>query len=218
MKLDGAPRSREGLSLKKFAHFYDVLKGGARGADAYLDQFTDFDVEVLRYITGKQIAHLLVDIDACIAPAYGPLKVENILHCDALQAQGVDIGIYSNCKTMDRLKPLEERNIPFYEGVHPKPAEEGFLDACAQMEFDPKKTWMVGENPNTDGGAIGVLEGMAFVAPIPEDPHFLSLKKKLIVPFQNLFRGMSIVATTHQNDRLLFSADLEIARKNWKKG
>lgn len=210
--LSTTQHGREGLSMEKAAHFIRVLSGHTRSADAYLDKFIDFDVEVLRALTGKQIDHLLVDIDACIAPAYAPILVENISHAEALLSRGLQIGIYSNCKGSERLRPLHDLDIKSYEGKYSKPDRRGFLEACERFQFDPTKTWMIGENPNTDGGAIGVLGGMAFVKPIPEDSRVLSFKKKMILSFQRALRQAGIIATTLGNDRLIGSAQVRAKR------
>lgn len=207
---------REGLSMEKATHFMRVLSGYTRSADAYLDTFTDFDVEALRALTGKQIDHLLVDIDACIAPAYAPILVENISHAEGLLSRGLQIGIYSNCKGSERLRPLLDLDIRSYEGKYSKPDRRGFLEACERFHFDPQNTWMVGENPNTDGGAIGVLGGMAFVKPIPEDPSVLSSKKKMILPFQRALRQAGIIATTLGNNRMINSSQVREKRAEMK--
>lgn len=204
-----ARHDREGLSTEKVGHFFRVLTGHTRKADAYLDEFSHFDVEALRVLTEKRISHLLVDIDACIAPAYGPILPKNIEHLERLLAQDLEIGIYSNCKGNERLRPLHDMGIRSYEGRYPKPQRQGFLEACDTFKFDPASTWMIGENPNTDGGAIGVLEGMAFVKPVPEDPRILSFKKRAILPFQKAFREMAIQATVLGNSGMIRSADLQ---------
>lgn len=200
--------SREGVDMEKVAHFLKVVRGHTRGADAYLDKFAHFDVEKLRTLTGKRIHNLLVDVDACIAPAYGPILEENLVHADLLLQQGLGIGIYSNCKSGERLTPLYDMGIRSYEGKHAKPKRQGFLDACDEFGFDPASTWMIGENPNTDGGAIGVLEGMAFVKPVPEDLKILSMKKRIVLPVQRALRGVAIHRTLSGNSSILRSEHL----------
>lgn len=201
--------NREGVSFEKIAHFMQtVFFGKTKSADVYLDKFYDFDVEKLRKLTDKKLHSILLDIDACIAPAYNEIIPENIQKIRELLSQ-IKIGIYSNCKAMERLNPLIEMGIPIYSGELSKPSKEGYLDACKEFGFQPDATWMVGENPATDGGAVGVLEGMAFVKPIPENNMNLGLKKEIILPFQKLFRYLAINATLKNNTNILKSSDLQ---------
>ncbi len=204
-----AKHDREGLSTEKVGHFFRVLSGHTRKADAYLDEFSHFDVDALRALTKKRINHILVDIDACIAPAYGPILPKNLEHLERLLTQGLEIGIYSNCKGSERPRPLHEMGIGSYEGRYPKPQRQGFLEACDTFKFDPASTWMIGENPNTDGGAIGVLEGMAFVKPVSENPRKLSFKKRVVLPFQKALREIAIQATVLGNSGMIRSGDLQ---------
>lgn len=189
-------------------HYGRVLTGGVRGADAYLDTFEDFDVELLRLMTGKRIESLILDIDACLAPPYAPLLERNITHVRKLLGLGLGIGINSNCMSGPRLEPLYELNIPSFERPIPKPLRENFLTACKDFGFDPTTTWMVGDDPSTDGGAVGVLEGMAFVKPIPGDYSKLSSKKKIMVMSKQVFRSIAILATTAGNSNIIRSEDL----------
>ncbi|OGC82042.1 MAG: hypothetical protein A2V81_02710 [Candidatus Abawacabacteria bacterium RBG_16_42_10] len=200
---------REGISSEKIRHFLATFfQGKTRDADCYLDQFTDIDIERIRALTRKRLRSLLVDIDACIAPAYDEILPQNLQKIEELLDEGVRIGIYSNCKALDRLNPLFELGIPFYDGHLAKPQAEGFLAACRTFDFDPKETWMVGENPNTDGGAVNVLEGMIFVKPIPDNLSKLSLAKRIRLPFQVLFRNLAIYATLRDNDTIIRSHHL----------
>lgn len=205
-----AETDREGLSLEKIRHFLATLfRGKTRNADCYLDEFTDIDIEKIRSLTRKRLRSLLIDVDACIAPAYDEILPKNLQKIRELLEQPIKIGVYSNCKALDRLHPLITLGIPFYDGHIAKPQAEGFLAACETFDFDPEETWMVGDNPNTDGGAISVLEGMIFVKPIPDNLAKLSLAKKMRLPFQVLFRNMAIYATVADNDKLIRSTHLK---------
>lgn len=200
---------REGMSFGKVGHFFKVMAGATRGADAYLDKFAHFDVSKLRVLTGKKIENLLLDVDACIAPPYDEILEENIAHVRGLLDMNVRVGIYSNCQSMERLRPMYELGIRSYEGKHPKPLREGFLAACDEFKFDPATTWMAGDNPNTDGGAIGVLEGMAFVDPLPENVAAMSWKKRIISPFQRFFRRAAILRSVTGNNSLITSRHID---------
>lgn len=195
---------REGVSFMKARHLLaTIFLGRTRGADAYLEKFTDFDIRSLRGRTGKRIRNVLLDVDGCIAPPYREILEENIVHVDHLIGVGVHLGVYSNCKGMERLRPLVERNIPIYSGAHPKPSKEGFLDACESMQFHPLETWMIGDNPTTDGGAVGVLEGMAFVRPVHVIPPGLSFKKRASMHGADLLRRTAIAATLLRNKKII---------------
>lgn len=179
-------RGREGITKGKLLYGLSAaFFGPVRKPDVLLKKFGDFDVVALRARTGKKIRNILLDVDACIAPAYGPILPENLAKIDELSRDGVRVGIYSNCADMPRLAPLHERRIPIYDGTKEKPEAAGFLHACEIFSFDPRETWMVGENPATDGGAIGVLEGMALVEPIPAEMKYLTVWQmvKLAVQF-----------------------------------
>lgn len=194
---------REGLDLTKLRHFFAVvLKRQAAGADAYLDRFADFDVTKLRELTGKALRNVLLDVDDCIAPHYGPIYDENLGHIDNLKRAGMNFGVYSNCKGMDRLDPLREMGIPIYSGRHAKPSAAGFLDVCKTMNFDPAETWMVDDNPLTGGGAVGVLEGMAFVKPLGLDPQYVSPMQMVKLLVAGIFRDIAIARTLQGNTKI----------------
>lgn len=189
--------TREGLNIPKITHTLGVFFAGkTAAADAYLESFIDFDPEILREVTGKKIKNVLLDIDGCVAPQYGPILPENLQQIGDLLQQGVRVAVYSNCKAMNRLQPLRDMGIQIYDGNIAKPSKEGFLKVCEIIGFDPAETWMVGDNPTTDGGAIGVLEGMAFIKAIPVDPKYVkSPLKRLAMYGANFIRDLSIRRT-----------------------
>lgn len=204
------PLSREGINLEKLMHTGAIfLNGKTRKIDAYLDSFDHIDSKRLERLTGKQIQSLIIDIDACIAEAYGPILPHFVEHIKALQNQGIKIGILSNCKSMDRLNVLKELGIPVYEGKHPKPAKEAYMEASAQFGFDPQYTWMVGDNPNTDGGAVSVLGGVIIVKAIPDNKEFLTKMKYLRSLVQNAVRALTVGVSVYKNPHLIRSADLQ---------
>lgn len=186
-------RGREGITVGKLSYVLSAaFFGPVRRPDEMLEKFGDFDVTALRARTGKKIRNILLDVDACIAPAYGPILPENLVKIDALMSDGVRVGVYSNCAEMPRLAPLHERNIPLYRDTKEKPSAEGFLHACEVFSFDPRETWMIGDNPLTDGGAIGVLEGMALVEPIPDDARYLTVWQRVKLAIQFPLRWLAI--------------------------
>lgn len=194
---------REGLDANKLRHFFDVvLRGKTANADAYLEEFVAFDVDRLRDLTGKSAQNVLLDVDDCLAPPYGPILDANLGHIDNMKRGGVNFGVYSNCKGMDRLEPLREMGIPIYSGKHAKPSATGFIEVCRTMDFDPAKTWMVDDNPLTGGGAVGVLEGVAFVKPIGVDPTHVSAKKRVKLFLSGLFRQLAMARTLQGNTKI----------------
>lgn len=196
---------REGLNFDKVAHFLSVgILGKTTDADAYLEEFTDFEVGALRCVTGKALHDVLLDVDACIAPPYGPILDKNLGHIDNLKSRGMRFGVYSNCKGMERLDPLREMGVPIYSGNKAKPAASGFIEVCQSMDFDPESTWMVGDNPLTDGGAVGVLEGMAFVRPIEVDKRYVpSRSKRAKLALSGWLRQLAIFRTVSGNDKII---------------
>ncbi len=198
-----AATDREGLNGVKLRHFMNVmLSGKTRAADAYLGNFADFDVRQLEMLTRKKIGHILLDIDGCIAPPYGPIRDENLGHIANMKLTGIGVGVYSNCQDMPRLDPLRAMDVPIYGGMIAKPAAEGFLAACQSMGFDPETTWMVGDNPLTDGGAVGVLGGVAFVKPLDVDSHYVPGKKLVPLALAGILREMALVRTLLDNTKI----------------
>lgn len=178
--------------------------GKTTDADAYLEEFTDFEVYTLRCVTGKALLDVLLDVDACIAPPYGPILDKNLGHIDDLKRTGMRFGVYSNCKGMERLDPLREMGVPIYSGNKAKPAASGFIEVCKSMDFDPESTWMVGDNPLTDGGAVGVLEGMAFVKPIAVDKRYVpSQSKRTKLAISGWLRSLAMFRTMFDNDKII---------------
>jgi predicted HAD superfamily phosphohydrolase YqeG len=200
---------REGVNLAKLTHGVDVIFGvEPLAVDAYLDRFADFDVKALRELTRKSLLSVLIDVDDCIAPPYGTILPENIEHIDRLRSGGVGVAVYSNCKAMDRLSSLRGMGVQIYAGSIAKPSAEGFRDACSSAGFDPTCTWMIGDNPLTDGGASGVLEGMVFVKPIGGFGPNLSLAKKGRLLFANCLRGIAMGSVLCGNDQVWRSHDV----------
>ena len=198
-----AEANREGLNADKIRHFFGVMGGKTRAADVYLEEFTRFDVRRLREETGKRVSNALLDVDDCTAYPYGPFPDKNLGHIDNLKRDGVGIGVYSNCKAMERLAPLREMNVPIYGGDVAKPAGSGFIEVCGTMDFDPAETWMVDDNPLTGGGAVGVLEGVAFVKPMGVNPEYVAFKKRLKLAFSGLLRKIAIARTLQGNGKIL---------------
>lgn len=220
MTLATRKNDRENLTPAKKTHFKDVIfRGKTRSADAYLDKFSDFDVEILRVKTGKKIKNILLDIDDCIASAYCEIRPENLEHIRKLISQGVKVAIYSNCESSDRLKPLRDMGLFIYEGNLAKPDPAGFHEVCRQAGFNPEETWMIGENPVTDGGAVeGVLEGMTFVKPVEKakgEKYSLKLtpKQRIKLPINRLLRKLAIRITLKDNKKIIHSKDLKAYRE-----
>jgi len=189
---------RSSFSLIKFKFLLKVLFfGRTKGYDFYLDKFLDIDIKEIENKTGKSFKYILLDVDACIAPEYDDILVENLDKIQDLLNSGVKIAIYSNCKAMKRLNPIKKMNIPIYDGEYEKPRKEGFLDVCLKFGFPPKETWMVGDNPITDGGAIGVLGGMIFVKAIPPNLKKLTIFTRMKLSLQKIVLYLSIRSTLH---------------------
>lgn len=105
----------------------------------------------------------------------------------ALRDQGLRVGVVSDTgfdlrPAMDRLglSPLLDTVVMSFEYGVCKPATRVFLAACDQLQADPERTLMVGDNPLTDSGAVAA--GMCvFLLPRPASAgprglaHVLSL-------------------------------------------
>lgn len=184
--------NRERSLTDEIASFGELLLQKDRKPDALLDRFVDLDIEKLRAITGKAIKAVLLDIDGCIAPPCGEILSENIERIRELLKSGLKIGVYSNAVQLSRLDVLSDLGIPVYDGEHPKPEKRGFLDACDFFGFDPQTTWMLGDNPLTDGGAMGVLDGVAFVKPILEKIKDLPRNKRVSFYLKKILRRFAM--------------------------
>jgi putative hydrolase of the HAD superfamily len=105
----------------------------------------------------------------------------------AVRDRGLRIGALSDTgfdlrPAMDRLGvlPFLDAVVMSFESGVCKPAVKTFLAACDQLQVDPERTLMVGDNPLTDSGAVAA--GMCvFLLPRPPQTgprglgHVLSL-------------------------------------------
>ncbi len=178
--------------------------------DAYLDRFSDFDIEKLRIMTRKALKAILIDIDGCIAPPCGEIPEENVRKVKEFLDAGVGVGVYSNCESLPRLDSLKEMGVNIYNGKKPKPEREGFREACDFFGFNPEETWMVGDNPLTDGGAIGILEGMAFIKPIPERWKDLPENKRISFYLKKIFRYLAMRAILRNGPNIITTKKLQL--------
>lgn len=178
-------------------------------ADAYPDRFSDFDIEKPRIMTRKAFRAILLDIDGCIAPPCGEILRENARKVEKLLDRDIKIGVYSNCESLPRLDPLKRMGVDIYNGKAPKPESRGFKDACEFSGFNPEETWMVGDNPLTDGGAIGVLEGMVFIKPIPERWKYLPKNKRISFYFKKIFRYLAMRAILRNSPNVITTKKLQ---------
>lgn len=91
----------------------------------------------------------------------------------AVRERGLRVGILSDTgfdlrPAMDQLglSPFLDAVVMSFEQGICKPATSVFLTACEQLQVDPARTLMVGDNPLTDSGAVAV--GMCvFLLPPP---------------------------------------------------
>ncbi len=216
LELYPAERDREGLDRLKFGFgFRVIVQGVLQGKiGAFLDRAEDFNPTAIAALTGAPVENVVLDIDACIVPPEEPIQLSALSWIDALRARGVRFGVYSNHISGNRLDPLEkEREIGIYRGKLAKPNPRGFLEVCEQMDFHPKRTWHIGDNPNTDSGAALVLGGFALVRAIPRHPQTrLNPWKWLKAPFQDRSRAVAVWRSTRDRARLITSAVI----KSWE--
>lgn len=105
----------------------------------------------------------------------------------AVRDRGLRVGVLSDTgfdlrPAMDQLglSPYLDSVVMSFETGVCKPAVKAFLTACDQLQVDPQRTLMVGDNPLTDSGAVAA--GMyVFLLPRPSRTgprglaHILSL-------------------------------------------
>lgn len=221
-------RSREGLDQAKILQALRGLTGGTRHAHAYLEEFSDINVPELVRLTEvrrgvRPVIHaLMLDLDGTLAPAYGPIPQKNLVALDRLADNGTRLVIYSNAISTinsQRLDELRARGIPFFTGAVAKPHPEGFRMVCRQYGLNHRTTWMVGDDPATDGGALNihpdgepVLGGMIFIRPIPTIPGSVKGIKKITLGVKGITRFFSLLATTVRNPQLITSTDMHLAK------
>ncbi len=221
-------RSREGLDRAKIMQAFRGLTGGTRHAHAYLEKFSDIDVSTLQRLVAirrsvrAEIHALMLDLDGTLAPAYGPIPAENLVALDRLADNGTRLVIYSNAISTvnrQRLDELKARGIPFFTESIAKPHPEGFRAVCRQYGLNHRTTWMVGDDPATDGGALNihpdgepVLGGMIFIRPIPTIPGSVKGIKKITLGVKSMTRFFSLLATTLRNPHLITSNDIRSAK------
>ena len=91
----------------------------------------------------------------------------------ALRDRGVRIGVVSDtgfdlrpAMELLGLSPFVETVVMSFQHGVCKPAATMFLTACRQLQVEPERTLMVGDNPLTDSGAVAA--GMhVFLLPTP---------------------------------------------------
>ncbi len=217
--------SRAGISVYKISQFLaNIFTGASRKAQAYLDSFQDIDIEILQYLTNKKIKALILDLDGTLAPPDSAILAPNLAKLDQLQAAGITLVVYSNATanvSPERKASLAERKIPLYSGQIAKPDPRGFLAVCQEFNLNPETTWMVGDDPNTDGGALNmqngksVLGGMIFVEPIKEIPGKIRGLKKAFIAIKNLLRSLILWLTKLNNPQLIKSNQIKAERSKW---
>lgn len=222
-------RSREGLDRVKLRQALWSFAGGARKADAYLDHFSHIDTRLLEELAAvrqglhRPIKGLVIDLDATLAPAYCAIPEVNLTALDRLADKGIKLAVYSNALSTvnaERLKALSSRKIPFFTQPIAKPHPQGFRTVCKEFGLDHRTTWMVGDDPATDGGALNthpddgepVLGGMIFIKPIPDQAGVITGTKRLTLGIKSAARAFSLFATTYRNPRIITSRDLDNAR------
>ncbi|MBI4836302.1 MAG: HAD family hydrolase [Candidatus Abawacabacteria bacterium] len=205
-------QDREGMNPEKFGFGLRVMVRGVLRdhISAYVDSVVDIDPRALTALTGKPVDNLLLDVDGCLAVPEGDILASSLAWVDNLRSRGIHFGVYSNHLSGARLAPLEAvRHIPVYKGTISKPDPRGFLDACRIMGFVPERTWMVGDNPNTDGGGARVLGGFVLVKAIARDKRRLSPWKTVKAPFQDSSRAFAVWRSTYQNPKLITSTTIK---------
>lgn len=178
-------------------------------ADVFLNYFGDINLHKLSRKTGKKIFSLILDVDSCIAPDGQEIPPENIKKMESLLRQKIKIGIYSNSHEDWRLEFLKKKGVKVYTGPISKPDKKGFLEACRIFKFNLKTTWMIGENPLTDGGAIGVLGGIIFVKPISDDLSKAKPLKRISRWIYRSLRSFAIWRMLILNRSILRNKDLK---------
>ena len=99
----------------------------------------------------------------------------------AVRERGLRVGVVSDTgfdlrPALDRLGLSAHLDavVQSYELGVCKPAPKAFLTACDRLAVPPERTLMVGDNPLTDGGAVGAgLTALLLPRPEPTGPRGL---------------------------------------------
>jgi uncharacterized protein len=158
---NGSSSEREGLTSAKISRFLSLPFQPFR-LSTYISvrRFEEVPLEIL---SRDGIQGVLLDADGTLGPHHTRSFESSVLdHVRAMLQQGLKVAIYTNAAE-DRFQTFEELGVKIVNNVPPKPDRAGF--EIAMKEFlglsDPSKICMIGDNYNTDGGAIDA--GMRFI-------------------------------------------------------
>ncbi|MBN2216890.1 MAG: YqeG family HAD IIIA-type phosphatase [Pirellulales bacterium] len=145
--------------------------------DLRLHRVEQIDVALLRRL---HIDALLLDVDCTLKPYRSQALAQSVVDwIGQLRREGIGLCLVSNGRGT-RVRPIAERlDLPLVAAAL-KPLPHGCRAAIARMEFDPRRTAMVGDQLFTDVMA-GRLAGIftILVDPIrPEqEPWYTRLKR-----------------------------------------
>jgi predicted HAD superfamily phosphohydrolase YqeG len=168
----------EWLSGSKIDWYLQCMKGWLGEKIPYRPgEFSRITPEDIRRHFWRRVEWILLDIDDCIAPAYGEILEKNSHKVRELLDVWFQIGILSNGMNLKkRAEVLRYMGVELCTPSVSKPNPQAFVEASQQIGLYPSQVLMVGDDISKDGGALQQHYGNSILAWfIPVNPIWNSL-------------------------------------------
>ena len=168
----------EGLTGSKLGWYGECLKWWLAPKMPYRPgEFSHITPENIVKYFWKRVEWLLIDVDDCIAPAYGDILPQNIEKIAELLDAWFALWILSNgIKIRERTKVLLGMWVKLCTPSVSKPNPQAFVEASQKIGHHPHQVVMLGDDISKDGGALQSYNGQAVLAGyIPVEPIWNSL-------------------------------------------
>lgn len=183
---------KEWLDNHKVSWYFEAIKWNVwERVTARYEKFVDLDIRDIQMKTWKQVDAILLDVDDCIAPAYGDILEENIQKINEILDSGIKVWILSNGQNIpERIQKIQGKvwNRIQICNTWIKPDPQAFLKACEQLWVDPENTLMVWDDIWVDGWSLRldsdwkqIIWAFAHIQPIWNS--YLSIPKKKVFSY-----------------------------------
>jgi predicted HAD superfamily phosphohydrolase YqeG len=168
---------KESASFAKISWMWSCLNGRVwKRVTARYSKFSELNIEEIESTTKKQVKWILLDVDDCIAPAYGDILEENIQKINQILDSWIKIWILSNGQNIEeRIEKIQQKVWNRLEicNTGTKPSADTFIKASEQLWIDPENVIMVWDDIWIDGWALRldkqwqtILWGFVHIHPI----------------------------------------------------
>lgn len=193
---------KEWLDNYKISWFKECMKWKIwERVTARYSKFSELNIEDIQSNFTWKIEWILLDVDDCIAPAYGDILEENIQKINQILDSGIKIWILSNGQNIEeRISKIQEQTWNRIEicNTWTKPNPQAFIKACEQLWIDPENMLMVWDDIWVDGGSLQLdknwnqlLWGFVHIEPIWNSYFKIPAKKIPNYICKNIFRWMA---------------------------